>query len=95
MCTESLSMYLKKSVAATTWVCKAAINTNIFNTVSLLTLCLYYRSTKLMSSKLMRKNGAPLSYHHPITPKLPDKQPTALNGQKVHEKTSKKQAHVF
>jgi hypothetical protein len=42
-----------------------------------------------MSSKLMRKNGAPLSYHHPITPKLPDKQPTAINGQKVHEKHPK------
>jgi hypothetical protein len=42
-----------------------------------------------MSSKLMRKNAAPVSYHHPIRPKAPDRQPTALNGQKVHEKQPK------
>ena len=42
-----------------------------------------------MSSKLMRKNAAPVSYQHPIRPKAPDKQPTALNGQKVHEKQPK------
>ena len=42
-----------------------------------------------MSSKLMRKNAAAKSYHHPINPKPPDKQPTALNGQKVHEKQAK------
>ena len=42
-----------------------------------------------MSSKLMRKNAAPVSYHHPIHPKLPDKQPLALNGQKLHEKQTK------
>ena len=42
-----------------------------------------------MSSKLMRKNATPVSYHHPIRPKAPDRQPTALNGQKVHEKQPK------
>ena len=42
-----------------------------------------------MSSKLMRKNATAKGYHHPITPKPPDKQPTALNGQKVYEKQAK------
>ena len=42
-----------------------------------------------MSSKLMRKNATAKGYHHPITPKPPDKQPTALNGQKVYEKQVK------
>lgn len=42
-----------------------------------------------MSSKLMRKNATAKGYHHPITPKPPDKEPTAINGQKVHNKQPK------
>ena len=42
-----------------------------------------------MSSKLMCKNATTKGYHHPITPQPPDKEPAAINGQKVHNKQPK------
>ena len=42
-----------------------------------------------MSNKLMRSNFPQKSYSHPLTPKTFPKEPTALDGKKVHEKRNK------